>query len=106
MGMNKKFKLCINSDELKDILQIIASLEHSGWLMEGITETIADKIQKQEGGFLLMLLGSLAASLILALIGRGGVRAGEGGVRAGEMVSDGGIYGDMYGKNRIGVRPR
>ena len=38
-GMNKKFKLCINSDELKDILQVIAALEHSGALMEGITET-------------------------------------------------------------------
>ena len=48
--MNKKFKLCINSDELKDILQVVASLEQSGALMEGITETIADQMQKQEGG--------------------------------------------------------
>ena len=114
-GMNKKFKLCINSDELKDILQVIASLEHSGSLVEGTTETVADQMQKQEGGFLPMLLGSLAASLILTLLGKGssggnimmgGVRAGEGGVRAGEQVGKGAIYGDLYGKNRIGVRPR
>ena len=82
-GINKKFKLCINSDELKDILQVIAALETSGSLVEGITETVADKIQKQEGGFLPMLLGSLAASLIPMLFnsGKGGVRAGE---RTGE----------------------
>ena len=49
-----------------------------------------------------MLLGSLAASLLPTLLGKGGIRAGEGGIRAGE----GAIYGDMYGKNRIGVRPR
>ena len=110
-SMNKKFKLCINSDELRDILQVIAALEHSGSLVEGVTETIADKIQKQEGGFLPMLLGSLAASLIPMLFnsGKGGVRAGErtgsGGVRAGEVTGRG-IYGDMYGKNRIGIRPR
>ena len=105
--MNKKFKLCINSDELKDILQVIAALEHSGAIMEGITETVADKIEKQEGGFLPMLLGSLAASLLPSLLGikssgRGGVRAGEGGVRAGEMVGEGYVYNNK----RIGVRSR
>ena len=76
MGINKKFKLCINSDELKDILQVIAALEHSGSLVEGITETVADKIQKQEGGFLPMLLGSLAASLIPALLSGGDIMTG------------------------------
>ena len=94
-------------------MQVVASLEQSGALVEGITETVADQMQKQEGGFLPMILGSLAASLIPSLItpllGKGiygGVRAGEGGVRAGEMVGEGPIYGDLYGKNRIGVRSR
>ena len=115
MGMNKEFKLCVNSDEVKDILQVNVALEHSGSSVEGVTETVADKIQKQEGGFLLMVLGSLAASFIPTLLSSdvsggevmmGGVRAGEGGVRAGEMIGEGAIYGDMYGKTRIGVRPR
>lgn len=106
-SMNKKFKLCVNSDELKDILQVIAALEHSRALIEGIMETVANKIQKQESGFLLPLLGSMALDFFLnRKTGRGGIKTGEGGVRAREMVGEGAIYGDLYGKNRMGVRPR
>ena len=93
----KKFKLCINSNELREILQAIAALEKSGELVEGITETVADSVQRQEGGILGFLISSLAASMIGSLLSKG-----SGGVRAGEMVGE----GYVYNKNRIGVRPR
>ena len=48
----KKYKLCISSDEFGDVLQIIEALEQSGLLIDGITETVMDKVQNQEGGFL------------------------------------------------------
>ena len=82
----KKYKLCINSDELGDILQIIEALEQSGLLIDGITETVMDKVQNQEGGFLGLLLGTLGASLLSNLLskGKGTVRAGEGIRRAGK----------------------
>ena len=66
---------------LADILQIVSSLEQSGALVEGVTEAVADKIQKQEGGFLPMLLGSLAAVYCPKMLGK---RAGE--VREGFWV--------------------
>ena len=58
-------------------------------LIEGITETVADQNSETRRRF----FGDSsrqhsAATLIPALIGKGGVRAGEGGVRAGEMVGD------------------
>ena len=63
MHMGKKFKLCVNSDELKDILQINAALEQSGALVEGITETVAEKIDKQEGGFLTHVVRNCGSKL-------------------------------------------
>ena len=37
---------------MNDIIKIIKSLEDSGVLIHGITETVKDEIKKQEGGFL------------------------------------------------------
>ena len=42
---------------MEDIIKIIKSLEDSGLLVEGVTETVQNEVKEQEGGFLSMLLG-------------------------------------------------
>ena len=64
---------------MKDILKIVKSLEDSGLLLEGVSETIKNEAKEQKGGFLIMLLGTLGASLLgNVLTGKGVIRAGEG----------------------------
>ena len=70
---------------MNDIIKIIKSLEDSGVLIDGVTETGKDEIKKQEGGFLGALLAPSAASLVQPVIssivkgisGRGVRRAGR-----------------------------
>ena len=77
--------LIISNEEMEDIMKIVKSLEESGLLVKGISETIRNKTKEQKGGFLPMLLGTLAARLLgSALIGRGVIRAAEGRIRAGQ----------------------
>ena len=75
----------INSnDEIDDILKIVKSLENSGLLLKGVSETIQHKAKEQRGGFLSMLLGTLGASLLGDISsGKGVIRAGERTIRAG-----------------------
>ena len=47
-----------------DILKIVKSLEDSGVLLKGVTETIQNEAKEQRGVFLSMLLGTLGASLL------------------------------------------
>ena len=85
--------LRISNDEIEDIIKIVKSLEDSGLLLKGVTETVQNEVKKQKGGFLSMLLGTLGASLLGNLLtgkgiyragkGKGINRAGEGIVRAG-----------------------
>ena len=63
---------------MEDIIKIAISLEESGLLIEGISETIKDETKEQKGGFLPMLLvASLMGSaltgkeVIIALIRAG-----------------------------------
>ena len=65
-----------------DIIKIVKSLEDSGLLLKGVTETVQNEVKEQKGEFL--LLGTLGASLLGNLVtGKGIYRAGEGIVRAG-----------------------
>ena len=80
--------LIISNDEMDDILKIVKSLEDSGVLLKGVSETIQHEAKEQRGGFLSMLLGNLGASLLgdilsKGLSGKGVIRAGEGTIRAG-----------------------
>ena len=78
---------------MEDIITIEKSLEDSGLLLKGVTETVQNEVNEQKGGFLSMLLGILGASLLGNLLagkgiyragkGKGINRAGEGIVRAG-----------------------
>ena len=57
----KGFILFILNEDMNDIIIIIESLEDSGVLIDGVTETVKDKIKKQESRFLGALLAALAA---------------------------------------------
>ena len=71
---------------------ILKSLEDSGLLLKGITESVQNKEKEQKGGFLSALLGALGESLLGNLLTGKGInkkckgirRAGEGIVTAGE----------------------
>ena len=84
LGSGNHTSLTISNDDMQDLLEIVKSLEDSGILLDGITETVKNEVKEQTGGFLSMLLGTLAASLLgNMLAGRGFIRAGEGTIRAG-----------------------
>ena len=81
--------LIISNDEIEDIIKIVKSLEDSGLLLKGVTETVQNEVKKQKGGFLSMLLCTLRASLLGNLLtGKGIYKAGKGkGInRVGEDV--------------------
>ena len=80
----------------------VNSLEDSGLLLKGVSETVQNEAKEQKGRFLRMILGTLGASLLgNILAGKGAIvtrqsqginrtakvpginRAGEGIVRAG-----------------------
>ena len=44
--------LIISNEEMNDIMKIIKSLEESGLLIKGFSETIKNKAKEQTGGFL------------------------------------------------------
>ena len=77
--------LLISNDEVEETMKIVKSLEESGLLIKGVSETIKNEAKEQKGGFLPMLLGTLAASILgNALAGKGVIRVGEGTIRPGE----------------------
>ena len=84
--------LIISNKDMEDLIKIVKSLEDSGLLLEGFTESVQSEVEEQKGGFLSTLLGTLGASLLGNLLtgkgvnkkGKGISRAGEGIVRAGE----------------------
>ena len=73
---------------MEDIIKIVKSVEDSGLLLKGVSETIQNEAKKQKGGFLSMLLATLGASLLgNILAGKGINRAAEGFIRAGYRSS-------------------
>ena len=60
----KGFTLFISNEDMIVIIKIIKSLEDSGVLIDGVTETVKHEIKKQEGKF----LGPLAVSLVHLVI--------------------------------------
>ena len=77
--------LIISNEEMEVIMKIVKSLEESGLLVKVISETIKNDTKEQNGGFISMLLGTLAASMLRrALTGKRLIRAGEGTARVGQ----------------------
>ena len=91
--------LIISDKKMNDIMEIVQALEDFNILIEGVTKTFKNEIKEQKGGFLEMLLGTLAAGLLGNMLvvkqivtpasGKGIVRTGsenkkrKGIVRAG-----------------------
>ena len=83
---------------MDDLIKIVKSLEDSGLLLKGVTESVQNEVKEQKGGFLSMLLGTLAARLLGNVLTGKGIhrvgkgkrihRAGEGIVRVGEGNMD------------------
>ena len=92
LGSGNNTTLIISNKDMDDLIKIVKSLEDSGLLLKGVTESVQNEIKEQKGGFLSMLLGTLGASLLGNLLSGKGInkkgeginRAGEGIVRAGE----------------------
>ena len=92
LGSGNNTTLIISSNEREDLIKIVKSLEDSGLLLKGVTESVQNEVKEQKGGFFRMLLGTLGVSLLGNLLtgkgvnkkGKGIYRAGEGTVRAGE----------------------
>ena len=58
-------------------MKIVKSLEYSGLLLKGVSETIQNELKDQKGGFLSMLLGTLGVNLLgNMLVGKAINRAG------------------------------
>ena len=74
--------LLISNNEIEDIMKIVTSFDESGSLAKWITEA-----KEKKGWFLLMLLGTLAVSMLgNALTRKGIIRAGKEVTIAGENV--------------------
>ena len=64
---------------MNDIIEIVQVLEDFNILLKGVTKTVKKKIKEQKRGYLVMLLGTLCASLLgNMLAGKGILRAGSG----------------------------
>ena len=63
-GFGNHTTLTISNDDVQDLLKIVKSLEDSGILLDGITETVKNEVKEQNSGFLSALLGTLDASLL------------------------------------------
>ena len=54
--------LTISNKDIEDLIKIVKSLEDSGLLLKGVTESIQNEVKEQKGRFLSMLLGALGTS--------------------------------------------
>ena len=77
---NNNTVLIISNDEMKDIIEIVKSLEDSGLLFLGVSKAIQNEAKEQRRGFLSILVGILGVSLL------GDVFTGRGINRAGEKL--------------------
>ena len=79
---------------MEDIIKMVHSLEDSGLLL-GVSETIKNKAKEQKVGFLIMLLGTLDASLLVNML------ANKGIIRVGYGSKGKGIIRAGYGSKKL-----
>ena len=63
LGSGGHTTLIISNKDIEDLIKIVKSLEDSGLLLKGATESVQNEVTGQKGGFLSMLLGTLGTSL-------------------------------------------
>ena len=64
MSGSGNMTLIISNEEMNDIMKIMKHLEESGLLITGFTQTIRNEAKEKKRRFLMMLLGTLGASLL------------------------------------------
>ena len=66
VGAVRGFILFISNEDMYDTIKIVESWERSGLLLHGASESVKHKIikKRQDGGFLPVIMASIAASLI------------------------------------------
>ena len=64
LGSGNNATLIISNKDMDGLIKIVKSLEDSGLLLKGITESVQNEIKEQKGGFFSMLLGTSSASLL------------------------------------------
>ena len=55
--------LIISNKDMDNLIKIVKSLEGSGLLLKGVTESVQNEVKEEKGEFVTMLLGTLGASL-------------------------------------------
>ena len=65
LGLGGHTKLIISNKDIDNLIEIVKSLEDSGILLKGVTESVQNEIKKQKDGFRGMLLGTLGVRLML-----------------------------------------
>ena len=69
--------LIVSNNEIEDIMKLVKSLEDSALLIKCVSKTVKNEAKEQKGEFILILLGTLGASLLGNLLtGKGAIRAG------------------------------
>ena len=86
LGSGSHTMLIISNNDMQNLLKMVKLLEDSGILLDGITETVKNKVKEQKDGFISMPLGTLRASwlgdlLTKNLFRRGVITAAEGTTR-------------------------
>ena len=88
LGFIRKYSLkiiLISDKETHDIVKIVKSLEGSGFLIKGISETIQKEAKYQKGRFPSILRGTFGARLLENILtGKCTIRKDEGSVRVGQ----------------------
>ena len=91
-GINKRIlgsgntTLMISNEEMNDIMKIVQALEDSNILLKGVTKTIENETKEQKGGFSIMLLGTLGASLLGNLLAGKGIERARSGNNKGKGI--------------------
>ena len=56
--------LIVSNEEMNNVIKMVKSLKISGLLLKGVAKTNENKTREQRTGVLIMLLGTLGASLL------------------------------------------
>ena len=80
--------LILSNKEIENIMKIVKTFEELGLLIKGVSKTIENETKEQKGGFLGMLLGTLATSAFgkmligkAKIFGQGVLRSDAGTIR-------------------------
>ena len=77
--------LIISNEEMKGIMKIVKSFEESRLLINSVIKKIENKVKKQKGEFLSMLMANLGARLLGNMLAcKGVIWAGEWTITAGQ----------------------